>query len=126
MRVNKREAKYLFVHPSCALNLKKSADFTDASVYGGRETILTGEVGKWLGIKIIETTLVPANSTNADAFNNYLLGEQAIGLLWKQKTQVKFDYDVLKMVFYAAAHEDYDIQVEKTDAVVRLVAYKGL
>lgn len=125
MRAAKREGKYFFVHPSCAFNLKKSADFVDASVYGGRETIMSGEVGKWLGIKIIETTGVPANSTNADAYNNYLLGDSAIGILWKQKTQVKFDYDVLKMVFYAAAHEDYDIQVEKTDAAVRVIAYKG-
>lgn len=125
MRAAKRSGEYFFVHPSCAFNLKKSADFVDASVYGGRETIMTGEIGKWLGIKIIETTNVPANATNADAYNNYLLGNSAIGILYKQKTQIKFDYDVLKMVFYAAAHEDYDVQVEKTDAVVRVIAYKG-
>lgn len=125
MRAAKRSGKYFFVHPSCAFNLKKSADFVDASVYGGRETILTGEVGRWLGIKIIESTNVPANAVNADCYNNYLLGDSAIGILYKQKTQIKFDYDVLKMTFYAAAHEDYDIQVEKTDACIRVIAFKG-
>ena len=43
----------LFVGPAQENALRDSSQFTNASEYGGREVVLNGEIGKFMGIKIV-------------------------------------------------------------------------
>jgi len=59
----KDEPFVLFVSPNQETELRKDSQFTNASEYGGNEVVLNGEIGNYLGIKIITTVQVPAATT---------------------------------------------------------------
>lgn len=120
------QPKYLIVHPKCKNTLIKSSQFVDASIYGGRETVLNGEIGQYLGLKVLTTTLIPANATKTDAYDNFILGDRAFGVAMKMGVTFNSDYDVFTREFKLAAVEDYDIKALHTSAIVKLTAWKGL
>lgn len=119
------EGKYLVIHPGHVKALRKLSDFIDASVYGGREVVLNGEIGKYLGLRVLVTTLVPRNATTSTARNAYVLGEDAFGIGWKMATMFNSDYKVLEREYILAAVHEYDAQVERPARACRLVAYVG-
>lgn len=59
----------LFISPSQEMALKKDSQFTNAAEYGSNEVVLNGEIGKYLGIKIVVTVnveQVAASATGPD------------------------------------------------------------
>jgi len=115
----------MFVHPNQIKAFRKDSDFTNASQYGGREVILKGEVGNYLGIKIINTTNTPAFASGATDTNEstetwgaaghccMMVGTNQMNQLvsgvvgWKQKPYVDEDYNKLRSathVFYKQAY----------------------
>ena|SRR3990167_7509174 len=96
--------KYLFLNPEQETDLTKYTQFTNANEYGGREVVLDGEIGKFVGLKVIVTTNVNAktvasNSWGANGHLNFVLGESKIGqspltLVWKE--ELSYDYEYLK------------------------------
>lgn len=119
------EGKYIVIHPAHVSALRKLSDFIDASVYGGREVVLNGEIGKYLGLKVLVTTLVPRNSDSSTSRNAYVLGDDAFGIAWKMTTQFNSDYKVLEREYILAAVHEYDVQVEWPERACRIVAYAG-
>lgn len=117
------EAKYLVIHPNQEKALMKLSQFVDASVYGGREVVMNGEIGKYLGLRVLVTTLVPANTTTSTAKNAYVLDQDAFGVAWKQQTTFRDDYKILEREHILAATRDYDVQLRLAAKVKRIVAY---
>lgn len=125
LRVDDYDAKYLVIHPKCENSLLKLSDFIDASVYGGREAVMNGEIGKYLGLKVLVTTQIPRNSTTSTAYDNLVLDQDAFGIAYKMPITFNSDYKVLEREFVLAAVEEYDVKVEYGNKICKLTAYGG-
>jgi len=55
---NKWNPVFLVVHPNAIGNLIKSTSFMDAAKYATVDTILTGEIGKIAGLRVLATTQI--------------------------------------------------------------------
>lgn len=122
---NDREGKYMVVHPGHVKELRKLSNFIDASVYGGREVTLTGEIGRYLGLRVMVSNQSPRNDTTSTAREAVVLDDEAFGIAYKMRTQFNSDYKVLEREMVLAAVEDYDVQLRQPDKVCRIVAYVG-
>lgn len=116
-------AKYIVIHPFQEKALMKLDQFIDASIYGGREVVMNGEIGKYLGLRVLVTTLVPTNATTATAKNAYVLDQDAFGVAWKMMTTFNSDYKVLDREFILAAVNEYDVQVLRDAKAHRIISY---
>lgn len=125
MRKLDHNPKYLIIAPEHEGSLLKDSNFIDASVYGGREPVLTGEIGKYLGMKVLVTTQIPANSTNTSCKDALLLDENVFGILQKEDVRIESFYDIDLRAYKLQAVEDYDVQVEYPDGVCVLTAWAG-
>ncbi|WP_298752988.1 N4-gp56 family major capsid protein [uncultured Arcobacter sp.] len=125
IRSDDYDAKYIVIHPACENNLIKLSDFIDSSVYGGREVVMNGEIGKYLGMKVLVTTLIPRNSTTTTARDNLVLDDEAFGVAYKMPITFNSDYKVLEREFVLAAVEEFDVQVLHANKVCTLTAYGG-
>lgn len=116
-------ARYIVIHPNQEKSLMKLDQFIDASIYGGREVVMNGEIGKYLGLRVLVTTLVPTNATTATAKNAYVLDQDAFGIAWKMMTTFNSDYKVLEREFILAAVREYDVKMLRIAKAVRIVSY---
>lgn len=57
----------LFVGPAQEMALRKDSQFVNASEYGSDEVVLNGEIGKYLGIKIVVTNNVESVAASGTA-----------------------------------------------------------
>lgn len=125
LRIDEYNGKYLVIHPKQENALIKLSQFIDASVYGGRETVLNGEIGKYLGIKVLVTTQIPRNSTTSTAYDCLLLDQDAFGIAYKMPTVFNADYKVLERQYVLAAVEEYDVKVLRANKICTITAYGG-
>lgn len=125
LRVDEHEAKYLVIHPKQENSLMKLSDFIDASVYGGREVVLNGEIGRYLGIRVLVTTQIPRNATTSTAYDAILMDDNVFGIAYKMGVRFDSDYKVLEREFVLAAVEEYDIEVLRTAGVCKITSYGG-
>lgn len=125
LRVDDEVAKYLVIHPKCENSLIKLSDFVDASVYGGREVLMNGEIGKYLGLRVLVSTLVSRNATTSTAFDNFVLGDRAFVFAPKMPVTIDMDYKVLEREYVVAAVEEYDVSALRVNAICKLTAYGG-
>ena len=59
----------LFVCPEVAHKLRIDPQFIDAANYGSSEVVMTGEIGKFVGVKVIESVYVATVATGGTAFD---------------------------------------------------------
>lgn len=121
--------------------LHKSSQFTSAAEYGGREVILNGEIGKYLGIKVIETDLTKSYSGTdqdlgiaggtgiwgADGTSCQLIGTTRSGrkpgiLAWKEKPSVDYEYVKRKATHYLLSDVAYGVGIvhEKACCLIKV------
>lgn len=122
---NDRDAKYLVVHPGHVKALRKLSSFIDASVYGGREVVLNGEIGRYLGMRVMVSTQSPRNSTTSTAREAVVLDDESFGIAYKRRTTFNSDYKPDMREFRLYAVEDYDVKLRLADKVARIIAYVG-
>ena len=129
------EPLVLYIAPEQWVSLMDDTQFTNASEYGGREAVLNGEIAKYAGVKIVETTntpsftsgdnyMVTATSTAADVDGHIcamVKSQRAAGIAMGRKLEFK-TWDIpardqigLKVSW---AHEAKAIH---PDAIVRLI-----
>jgi len=117
--------------------LLKDSQFVNAAEYGGREVIMNGEIGSYLGIKIFvapNTESFAASATAPDGGGStgaaghrclFFKARRAIALAWGQRPALRvFDYPrelerdlVLEMAYKAAnVHNDAVVFVDVSDA----------
>jgi len=125
LRKNNHNAKYMVIHPNQENSLIKLAQFIDASVYGGREAVMNGEIGKYLGVRILVTTQIPVNATTSTAYDALVLDDNAFGLANKMNVRFDADYKNLEREFVLAAVEEYDFEVLRGKGIATVTSYGG-
>jgi len=116
----------LFIGPEQENTLLKDSQFVNAAEYGSQEVVLNGEIGKYLGIKVISTVNTPS-ATNWGSGSN-LAGH--ICLLVKAKYCVGVAYGqrpTLNIVDWKIKDQKriqltmaYDVQTIHNDAIVKI------
>lgn len=125
LRVDEHEAKYLIIHPKQENSLMKLSQFIDASVYGGREAVLNGEIGRYLGLRVLVTTQITRNATTSTAYDAIVMDDNVFGIAYKMGIRFDSDYKVLEREFVLAAVEEYDIEVLRANGICLVTAYGG-
>lgn len=128
MRVAKRQSLYLIVHPNCENTLLKNSQFVDASKYGSRETIMTGEIGQYLGLKVFSTVNITSASENSvTVYKNLLLGPRSFVIAYKRKPRLQWKEDsILDRAITFSADEHYGYSVLNSESIVVLKAVTGV
>jgi N4-gp56 family major capsid protein len=123
LRVLNRDALYLVIHPYQEARLLKSSDFIDASKYGGREAIMNGEIGKYLGLRVFTTTLIPTalGATSVGSlvtmYKSLVLGPRSFVIAQKRAPTIDSEYRVLDRCFSVAYIEDWGYSVLNADEI---------
>lgn len=125
----------LYIAPEMEEALVTDSQFVNASEYGGNEVVLGGEIGQYLGVKIVSTSKVPSFSSG-ESFTNgggtisedtnihtcfMVKGQKAGGIAWGLKPSIKvFDWPSgakkrIALEYSYAADSIYD------DSIVKLV-----
>ena len=103
VRDNKFAPTILAIGTAQESALLKDSQFVNASEYGGREIILNGEIGKYLGMKVMVTTNMTAATTWGGGSLNgtvcYIIGKNQFNkwpatLAWKER--LNYDTEFLK------------------------------
>jgi N4-gp56 family major capsid protein len=88
----------LFIAPEQEVALLKDPQFVNAAEYGSNTVVMTGEIGKYLGIRVIVTTRTPAKtvggaSWGADGHECYLVKAKDCGaIVWFEKPSIDGEY----------------------------------
>lgn len=124
---NTPDAPYvLFIAPEQEEILLIDSQFVNAAEYGDNEIVLNGEIGKYLGIKVVVSNNTPAyanfgSGQNIDGHKCILVKSQYCGgLAWGQKPSIKaFDWPIedKKMV---VMNMEYVAKPLQSDAIVTL------
>ena len=121
----------MFIGPAQEKALLTDSQFVNASEYGAREALLNGEIGKYLGIKIVVTNNVEqvasgsegpdAETANAGANMTRCIlakAKKACALVWGRAPELKvWDYNERDQVRISLVSE-YAISVIHSDAIV--------
>ena len=116
----------LFIKPAQENVFYKDSQFTNAAEYGSNEVVLNGEIGKYLGVKVITSTLTQSYAASgqdkgisgadgvwgAAGTSCQLIGftagkKKPITLAWKQKPSVSYEYlkrYATHYIYYDAAY----------------------
>ncbi len=119
--VNDFVPKFLVISPWQEATLLKDSQFVNASEYGSNKVVMKGEIGEYLGLKIIVTTntnmytasdgdeINEAASAGANMHTLIMLGQTkqkqktGVGLAWKEKPHVDYEYqkdEARHLIFY--------------------------
>jgi len=110
--------------------LMKDSVFVNASEYGGREVILNGEIGKYLGAKVIVTENVDAKTTTSDSWGAdghlcFMLGKNAQNqwpatIVWKEKPNYSYEFLKRWNNHYIYVDAAYDVELVLETAVCEI------
>lgn len=123
MRTQKREPRYLVIHPAQENPLLKSDRFVNAAQYGGREVILNGEIGQYLGIRVLKTTQTPTG-TGAGGITTYhafLVGDRVWVEEVKRDPDVESKYEPGERKTYLYGTMEYGIGVLNPRGLVKII-----
>ena len=112
--VPESDKPFVLTIPSvCEEALLKDSQFTNASEYGSNEIVMNGEIGKYLGIKVISTEQCGAASFNSlDGHYCYLFkAGVAYGIAYGEKPTLQFEYDKERAEYRVYLDMCYDINV---------------
>jgi len=131
----------LFISSYQRAIMHKSSQFTNAAEYGSNEVVLNGEIGKYLGIKVIETDLTKSYSSTdqdlgvsggtgvwaEDGTSCQLIGTTRSGrkpgiLAWKEKPSVDYEYLKRKATHYLLSDVAYGVGIvhEKACCLIKV------
>ena len=122
----KWKAALLYIRSSQRSVFHKSSQFTNAAEYGSNEVVLNGEIGKYLGVKVIETDLTQhytagdqdkgvsstpglwgPTGTSCQLIGFTHGGRKPIALAWKEKPNVDYEYSKRKATHYLLSDVSY-------------------
>lgn len=87
----------LFIAPQQEEAFLKDSQFVNASEYGGNEVVMNGEIGRYLGIKVVVTNQVPAYTNwGSGALAGHvcflLKAKVAYGLVYGERPRLDSEY----------------------------------
>lgn len=91
---NYKGEMFAIINPAQETALLDDSQFIDASKYGDQSIVLTGEIGKYLGIRILSTNNVPsvANAGTVEVYRALLIGKRGLALALKENPEMDEDY----------------------------------
>lgn len=115
------------LHPDHLIVLEKSSKFVDASIYGGREAILNGEIGRYLGIRILSSDIGRQGAADFDSDGTsdqdcWVLGPDAFRVVWKRRPYIRTQYQALTRHTDVVAAAEWDAVAYRAKHIVRIVA----
>jgi N4-gp56 family major capsid protein len=125
MRSDNRKPLYLIVHPEQMADLLNITQFTYASYYGSSDPIMKGEIGRILGMRVIESTNVQTTgegvSDDVTVYNALVLGDRALVFYLRQRPTFEMNRNLIQdLSVVMQAWEDYGVQ-NLNDASIRVV-----
>jgi len=126
---------YAFLHPRQIKALRDDEQFTNASEYGSNEVVMTGEIGKYLGVKIIETTSVaqyngtsssPVGSFTTTGYEGVLVDSKySIAVATNDPLRIEVDYDPSKLIHEINASFTYAVGKIDNNAICLILSAKA-
>jgi N4-gp56 family major capsid protein len=114
---------YMLIHPVQEGPLMKSTQFVDASQYGGREVVMSGEIGKYLGLRVFSSTVVPTATENSiTVYKALVLGPRAFVVATKRKPTIDSKYEPLDRAFSVAYVEDWGTNVLNANQICTITS----
>lgn len=121
----------LFVGPMQEMRLRQSSQFVNAAEYGDSTVVQNGEIGKYLGVRIVVTDNVQQKDSGESTFDaesaDYTVDmtrcvlcrpDKAAALVWGRRREVNvWDYNERDQVRISLVSE-YDTVVVHDDAIV--------
>lgn len=119
--------RVLIVSPGQLGQLMKTAAFRDASQFGGRETILGGELKTIGGLTVVYSTLIApsSNKTKAIMLGYDLGGESPFGICYKAMPTVRSERHELGRYTDFVGVEEWDIAVLRANGICTLQSYEA-
>lgn len=114
------EDRFAVIHTVQKGALLRDEQFIDASKYGDNRVVLRGEIGEYLGIRILATTNIPSavNSGTVTYYKGLLLAKRSLAYALKANPDYEDDYQILKRTTIAASVMEYDTDVLNDDRLV--------
>lgn len=125
----------VFIHPKQLKVFRKDSQFVNASEYGSDAVVLRGEVGDYLGVKVITTTNAPVYGSGATDVNEtpttwgaaghiaIMVGTDAGGrkvagvVAWKEKPSIDYEYRKLEGAHFVYYDQAFKASVVQPSAV---------
>lgn len=112
---NNYEPYFLVISPAQQHDLRTDSQFTNAAEYGDREVIANGEIGSYLGVRVVTSTAITNGSGNEAVMigrkrNGELVGQ---ALVWKEEPNMAMEYDreeAEQRIYYDQAFTTVTIQ----------------
>jgi len=88
-----------FIGPEQVTAFRKDSQFANASEYGSDKVIRTGEIGSYLGVSIVVTTIGAKSYTTSDGWGAdgraciMMDSKKAVALVWKEKPTLDWEYE---------------------------------
>lgn len=105
------DPEFLVISPAHQHDLRTDSQFTNAAEYGDREVVANGEIGTYLGVRVVVSSNI---SDKAVMMGQKRSGEMvATALVWKEMPNMAMEYDrqeAEQRVFYDQAFEVATIQ----------------
>lgn len=122
----------LFIRPEQEEILLTDSQFINAAEYGSNEVVMNGEIGRYIGIKIIVTNNVPSVAASGTAFDGgsttavaisrcmMLKARKAMGLVWGIEPTIKTWDNVIELAQEIVLETAYQAKVIHSDAICYL------
>jgi N4-gp56 family major capsid protein len=120
MRVDKRKASYLVVHPNQYGDLSKESTFIDASQLGGDSVTREGFIGRFYGLDVFESTNIGSvvENTTVTVYKALLLGNRAMVLMDKKRPTLEFNRNLIQDLSVTfIAYQDAGYQLLNDESV---------
>lgn len=127
--------RLLYIAPAQLKAFRKDSQFVNAAEYGSNDVVLKGEIGRYLGIRVIVTTNVPAYSQGQTDTNEstktwgaaghccVLVGTNHLNQLvsgavaWKEKPTVDYEYNKLQAEHRIYYDQAFKVKILEPKAV---------
>ena len=115
----------LFVPAVAEEAFLKDSQFVNAAEYGANDVVMNGEIGRYLGIKVIVTEQCPAASTwGSGALAGHtcfmLKGKVAYGIIYRENPSLDFEYKKDEAAYYIYLDMAYQCKELQTSALVHI------
>jgi N4-gp56 family major capsid protein len=119
--------KVLIVSPGQLGQLMKNSAFRDASQYGGRETVLGGEIKMLGGLTVVYSTLIApsSNKTKAIVLGVDMSGEPAFGICQKALPTIRSQRFELGRYTNFVGSEEYQFKILRANGVCTIESYEA-
>ena len=112
----------LFIAPVSEEALLKDSQFVNASEYGNNEIVMNGEIGRYLGIKIISTnqvgTFTQTGGSTVNCQYAYMIKAKiSYGIVYGEKPSLDFEYDKERAEFRVYLDMCYQCKLLQASAI---------